>query len=174
MESGVTIRLSVPDAVRRLRHRFDPNAALGIPAHVTILYPFLPPEDLDDSVRTALARIATEHEPFDVALVEVGRWPTVVYLRPEPADRFLSLTRSVFARWPSCPPYAGIHTELVPHLTLAETDDGAVLEETATAAGKLHLPIRSRASSIEVLTDSDDGTWRLRWRLPLGERTRPT
>ena len=36
--------------VGRWRTRFDPAAAAGVPAHVTIIYPFLPGHDIDDNV----------------------------------------------------------------------------------------------------------------------------
>ena len=39
----------VPEAeplVRPFRHRFDPSAALGVPAHITLLYPFIAPEQM--------------------------------------------------------------------------------------------------------------------------------
>jgi 2'-5' RNA ligase len=144
---------------------------LRTPCHLTILYPFLPPDRLDRSVRVELARIAAAHEPFEVELTAVRRWPTVVHLAAEPADRLIALTRAVERAWPDFPPYGGVHAELVPHLTLAETDDLTVLDAVAIAADALWLPIRSRAGSMDVLTEDEDGMWRLRWRVPLGSPT---
>ena len=45
-ESAIIVPVQVPVAVGRLRDRMDPSAAQGVPAHVTLLYPFMPPEAL--------------------------------------------------------------------------------------------------------------------------------
>ena len=42
-------------------------------------------------------------EPFDFALTRVERWPTVLWLAPEPAERFVELTRAVAERYPGVP-----------------------------------------------------------------------
>jgi pimeloyl-ACP methyl ester carboxylesterase len=46
-------RDAVPEAervVRRHRERFDPAALAGVPAHVTVMYPFVPPPQIDNIV----------------------------------------------------------------------------------------------------------------------------
>ena len=171
MESGIAIRIAVPGTVRRIRRLHDDAATLGIPPHVTILYPFLPPDRLRPSVRQELARIARAHEPFDVELTAVGRWPGVVHLLAEPADRLVALTTALAKQWPDFPPYGGAHRVLVPHLTVSETDDPAILDAVARDLAVVRLPIRARARRLEVMTELDDGRWRLRWRLPLGSRS---
>ena len=42
----------VPEAepwVKDLRERYDPIAAVGMPAHITVLFPFIPPDLLTDN-----------------------------------------------------------------------------------------------------------------------------
>ena len=49
--------IEVPEAepaVARHRERLDPSAALGIPAHITLLYPFLPPAAVSSPVLAEL------------------------------------------------------------------------------------------------------------------------
>ena len=40
--SGVIVRIRLPPELEELRQRHDPMAPFGVPAHVTLLYPFLP------------------------------------------------------------------------------------------------------------------------------------
>jgi hypothetical protein len=60
-ESAFIVR--VPEAephVAHLRERFDPMALLGVPAHITLLYPFLSPEQIaarQSSERPARSRL---------------------------------------------------------------------------------------------------------------------
>ena len=51
----------VPESERfiaRYRERFDPSARRNVPAHVTILYPFMAPQQVDTGVLAQLADIA--------------------------------------------------------------------------------------------------------------------
>ena len=74
-ESGII--LPVPEAepiVQALRLDHDPSARLGVPAHITLLYPFAPPEvalGLGDD----LARLFDRFGRFEFSLVDVGRFP---------------------------------------------------------------------------------------------------
>ena len=46
-QSAIVVRVPVPPAVERLRRRWDRAARMGVPAHVTILYPFVAADELD-------------------------------------------------------------------------------------------------------------------------------
>ena len=167
-ESGIVARVTVPPALERLRARWDRAAGVGVPAHVTVLYPFVAPADLDLGVRQAVAAIAAAHEPFDVRFARVGRFPTVVYLAPEPAAPLNRLTEAFHARFPTFPPYGGAFDQVIPHLTITESAV-APLDDIEREAAR-SLPFERRVSSLEVLVEDDAGRWRPRWRLRLGVR----
>ena len=137
-----------------------------MPAHVTVLFPFLAPGDLVPAARRELAAIAAATDPFEVSFTRVGRFPTVVYLAPEPDTPFARLTAEIAARYPDHPPYGGAFEEVIPHLTVAESAT-APLDQIALAAAD-HLPIRHRVTMLEVLVEGVEGRWHGRWRLPLG------
>ena len=164
--SAVIVRVPVPPGIERLRRRWDRAAGVGVPAHVTVLFPFLAPGDLAPSARQALAAIAADTEPFDVTFASVGRFPNVVYLMPEPSGPFARLTEAVFARFPDFPPYEGVFEEVIPHLTVAESAS-AQHDEIAWEAAAL-LPIHHRITTLEVLVEGAEGRWHGHWRLPLG------
>jgi 2'-5' RNA ligase len=134
------------------RQRLDPAAALGVPAHVTVLYPFLPPSELTDGALDELARECGAQEPFDVELSATGWFgDEVLYAVPEPQDRFRRLTECVVAKWPQCPPYGGEFDEVVPHLTVGQTEQRDALRqaEADVAAG---LPVRQRVEAVHLMT----------------------
>jgi 2'-5' RNA ligase len=133
---------------------------------VTILYPFVAPLDLDRGVRRTLARIATAEPAFDVRFESVGRFPTVVYVRPEPAAPFNRLTEAIHARFPDFPPYGGAFDDVVPHLTITEGATAPLDEIEREAAGS--LPFAGRVTALEVLVEDEARRWRTRWRIPLG------
>ena len=86
------MRIRLPPELEGLRQHHDPMAPLGVPAHVTLLYPFLPSAELTPAVRRRIARLTRDVRPFDVAFERTGRFPGVVWLAPEPAEPFVALT----------------------------------------------------------------------------------
>lgn len=166
--SAIVVRVPLPRLIAGLRSRWDRAAGVGVPAHVTILFPFLSAERLGPGVRRELATISAAFEPFDVRFVRVGRFPGVVYLVPEPSTPFLQLTDAVVARYPDHPPYGGAFAEVIPHLTICESDEAALDDIAAKATGG--LPFTHRVSTLEVLVEDGNGRWRSRWQLELGRR----
>jgi hypothetical protein len=143
------------DAVGAVRLEHDPSAALGAPAHITILVPFVPLSELDQD---ELAALVASHSSFDFDLASIRRFAEpVTYLAPVPAQPFVELTNAVWRRWPEYPPYEGAFAEVVPHLTVGLADLELELE----------LPIRARVRELLLLAEGDDGRWSEVRRFPL-------
>lgn len=144
-------------AVGAIRLAHDWSAARGVPAHVTILFPFLPPPEVDEG---ALRDLFTRFAAFDFQLDRVERFEDGhVWLRPAPAWRFADLTAAVWQRWPDCPPYEGAFDEVIPHLTVSDTPLDL----------DVALPIACRAHEVLLIEeDESSGLWSTRARFPLG------
>lgn len=149
------------------RRRWDPSGPV-VPAHVTILFPFIDPTRIDDEVRQALERIAAETDPFVATFDRIGRFPDVVWLAPEPAAAFSRLTDAVASRWPDHPPYGGRFETVVHHLTVADDAPPSVLDllEAELPQG---LPIRSRVTELTLVCRTG-GDWHDVARFRLGRR----
>ncbi|MFB8172302.1 2'-5' RNA ligase family protein [Kitasatospora purpeofusca] len=155
-ETGLIVK--VPEAepvVGGWRKRFDSSAALGIPAHVTVLYPFLPHDRISDRVLGELGELFASHSAFDTGFESCGRFPGVLHLAPAPDGRLRSLTAAVADRWPEAPPYQGRFADVVPHLTVAFSQDPTVLDEIETEISN-RLPVTARVASVHLLVF--DGT----------------
>ncbi|MQY14651.1 hypothetical protein SRB5_48260 [Streptomyces sp. RB5] len=150
----------------------DPLVRTGIPAHVTVLYPFLPLARLTGAVRDELAALVAGHAAFELTLAEFRRYPGVLYLDPRPADPLRELTRAVRERWPEAVPYRGIFgaAGLEPHLTVANHEGPATWETAYDALeGELAplLPLTAPVGHVDLIA-WDGASWGLRERLPLG------
>jgi 2'-5' RNA ligase len=159
----------VPEAealVADHRLRFDPAAAVGVPAHVTILYPFR--SVVDETAAVVIAELVAVHRAFDVMFSTLARFPGgVVYLVPDPADPFRRLTADVVAAFPDCPPYGGAFPDVVPHLTVAEGVD-ATTADGVDAEVRSGLPITARVERVTLIVQDHTGWWTVARHWPLG------
>ena len=109
LSSGLIVEVpEVEPAVGELRSRLDGNARLGIPAHITVLYPFVPPAEIDDGVLRRLAGIFAAVPAFEHLLVRTSWFDEdVLWLAPEDDAPFRSLTESVQREFPDYLPFGG-------------------------------------------------------------------
>ncbi|MFD7560775.1 2'-5' RNA ligase family protein [Streptomyces sp. NPDC059835] len=167
-QTGLIVR--IPEAepsVRGWRERLDPSAQAGVPAHVTVLFPFLDESRIDELLYSALADVLGSRQAFDLRFERCGRLPDVLYLVPEHDTQLRQLTEAIADRWPEAPPYGGRFAEIVPHLTIAQGQEDALLEEIeADLADK--LPFTAHVASVE-LTVHDGVNWQERASFTLGE-----
>jgi hypothetical protein len=165
IESALII--AVPEAeslVKALRERFDSSAAVGVPAHITILYPFIPPHEITLEVLAKLLDFFAQFAAFEFALTELRRFPTVLYLAPSPAEPFKALTQAVIARYPAYPPYGGGYSEVTPHLTITDTIEAEQLDDFEREFIHQHstqLPVKAKASEV-LLIENSSGRWEMR------------
>jgi 2'-5' RNA ligase len=170
-ESALIVEVpEADDLVGRWRLRHDPVAAGGIPAHVTVLYPFVPPAHLTAATIDSLERALAGAAAFRYELTGLGRFPGVLWLRPEPEEPFHELTRRLSRSFPEYPPYGGRHPDSQPHVTVAqiapsEQDDLARRIEEVIADD---LPVPAVASAVSLFVGRDDGTWRREHVVALG------
>lgn len=155
--------VQVPSAeglVSELRNRLDPTVQLGVPAHISILVPFMDPGHITPAVLAKAQAALMEIPSFEFTLRRVGRFPTTAYLAPEPSEPFVAMTAALVGAFPEFPPYGGEHAVVIPHLTVAQAD-----AESATLAA-LELEERLRADGhVEatctsvVLLENSTGRW---------------
>jgi 2'-5' RNA ligase len=162
MAAESAFAVNVPEAepyVAALRERFDPSAKLDVPAHITVLYPFLPPEQIGEEVLSKVRRAVSFASEFTFRLRSVRQFPTATYLAPEPSKPFVQLTKRLVGEFPTHLPYGGQYDGIVPHLTVAQG------EHPRDLVGKqLHdrLPPRGIEASCKeiVLIENSSGVWK--------------
>ena len=159
----------VEPIVGRFRDRYDPAAADGIPAHVTVVYPFLPSQTISSDVVRSLRELFAGFPQFHAEFSETRRFPGVLYFAPIEDAPFRRLTERVVETYPEAPPYGGQFRQIVPHLTIAHVEDQAELEDIAVQfalAAKGKIPVRAVVRAV-VLIEKGNGTWCTKARFPL-------
>lgn len=155
--------------VGRHRMSLDRAARWGVPAHVTVLYPFVPPGELTGRHLARVASLVSSLPSTEIEFGDVGWFgDQVVYLCPEPASWFRAATTAVHAEFPDYPPYQGEFEDVVPHLTVGDRGDLAAKKEAVDAI-RPALPVRSRITDLALMAGHPTpGSWRLVRRFALG------
>ena len=172
MPTGQTaVILPVPEAeplVQTWRARFDKHAAQGVPAHITLLSPYLPVAAARRALPRALGLLG--HRAPRFTLRGLVRWPGLAVLVPEPQAWFLLLARALSVDQALLPYQGRYGAQVRPHLTVAYGAELPALTRArfdAIAADlEPRLPLRCEGRAVHLLVR--DGTrWALDTVLPL-------
>ena len=170
VESAIVIKVPEVESVVGIhRHALDPSEKWGMPAHVTLLYPFLPPSDIGAEVLTRLETIVCRHQQFSVEFLQAAWFgDEVLWLSPEPDVSFRRLMADLFAGFPQTPPYGGSITDPIPHLTVADGVSVHLMKEVESIV-IAKLPIKAMFDSVSVMVGSPElGSWKTIAEIPLG------
>jgi 2'-5' RNA ligase superfamily len=156
-ESAVIV--AVPEAepvVGAYRAQMDSSATLGVPAHVTVIYPFLPPDQIDGEALARLREAVATVSCFDATFRRTAWFDQdVLWLQPDPDEHFRALTRAVWDRFPQCPPYGGEHADPIPHLTVADQAPPARMREVERLVAP-HLPVTTRVTHARLIVGTGE------------------
>jgi 2'-5' RNA ligase len=138
-----------------------------VPAHVTLVVPWIPPEQIKQEHLEELEELLTIQRPFEFTLEKVCWFgERVLWLGPTPAAPFKRLT-GLLADHFDTPPWQGEFTEVVPHLTvgLVTRASGGTLSEAAEDLVP-KLPVSCRATEVDVMC-GDGSSWSVVHRVSL-------
>jgi 2'-5' RNA ligase len=166
-ESAVLVPvLDTGPLVRELRLQYDPSAKAGVPPHITLMFPFLPPSELTEAKVDALAVLLSGEKRFEFSLSRVSEFEQgVVYLEPEPAEPFILLTRKIGDLFDLLPFGGEFGDTPVPHLTLTVPESRMTRDQIATQLVSL-LPIPLAAHQAWLMVGSNSSTWKTVARMP--------
>jgi 2'-5' RNA ligase len=178
--SGLIVPIPEAEAiVARQRDRLDPSAGLDVPAHITVLFPFMPPGEIGAPVLAALGRLFAAVPRFRFRLDRTAWFADrVLYLAPLDPAPFAALTDRVVAAYPAYLPYQGQFAEVVPHLTVAERQAASGLSPADLSAADLGaaeaavaplLPVDGEVTAVTLIAQHEaDGPFAALAVFPLG------
>ena len=163
----MTVGVAALEAIHRVSD--ETFAGRGVPPHVTLLYPFVPINELESAL-PLLQAVVGRQERFTFELSKLSTFPRTIWLAPEPAAPFVALTKAIEAAFPKYPHFEGEFAEVIPHLTLVDGLDAAELGPTLARLRALVeplLPLKVAADQATVLAERPSGRWVPAAQLPL-------
>ncbi len=155
------------------RGELDPSAGYGMPAHITVLFPWFRLRDLGLQVLTELAALAGDLPAFDVTFDRVDRFPETLWLAPTPVEPFVELTEAVRRSWPEYPPFGGRFDVVVPHLTIGDGIDPDAHGQVVAQIEQL-LPVQCRVDELTLMAQDRADRWAVHSAYPLLGEAAPT
>ena len=151
MEEATNLVALVPEADDALTvsNRLLPHdKRLTAPAHITLVYPFLPSSAVE-AAKAEMERFFAGLHPmsFKLNLGWFGR--EVLILIPDPAEPLIHLTQSILDQWPEYSYYGGLYDEIEPHLSLGFGT--AELLEPIAVALEAYVPISVTIAAVTLL-----------------------
>ncbi|MGW7100121.1 2'-5' RNA ligase family protein [Streptomyces sp. NPDC054838] len=159
----------LPDATPLLdaARRIDPALVRhGVPAHVSLLYPFVPESALTGQDEKGMRSLAASFPAADLLLEELVTASGFVAVTVPELQPIVNAFR---AQWPELRPYRGrFGARPAAHLTVAMGPDNPTASARVRAAVGSLLPLRTRAAAVQLVVLTEEG-WRPRFTAPLGD-----
>ena len=159
MRTAVVLRIPELDELVE-----GPDAA---PAHVVLMDPFLPPEELDEGVAAELEWFFQGVDGFRLHFARVDQGPDGVWLVAQPDRDLRELTNALVRRWPEAGPPLDLSA---PRLRLLHGGDDATRTRVCEQASA-RVPMTVVVTAAALREQSGDG-WRERAAFDLGEPER--
>lgn len=158
----VPVRAADP-VIGEHRRTHTPSGKQGMPAHVTLLAPFIHASRLDSLDRHRLSDTVGRFPAFDLRLSAFGVFEQIdcLWLAPQPRKQFVEMTKALLEIYPEVDYLPEGATEIVPHVTIGSHLTSEQQEEIQREL-RPKLPVRGRADRVVLYERDAKGGWRAR------------
>jgi len=170
LETGITLFLDHTSEELLQAHweLYPERVDEDIPLSLTLLYPWIPAEQVTDADLEELREFFAGRPPLEFDLTHVTEFPgEVVYAVPEPDEELRATLRALWAEYPDYPPYGEPGSDPPPHATLGRlTGPDAITLETARERTRDLLPVHCDVREVTLMEMHEPDRWRVREKFP--------
>jgi 2'-5' RNA ligase len=172
LETNITLVLEHVSAELSAAHRelYPERIAENIPLSLTLLYPWIPAEEVTQADVEELRSFFAERPPLEFDLVRVDEFPGIVaYAVPEPDDELRATMRALWAKYREYPPYRRPGGDPPPHCTLGRFEGPSPITlEQAKARVEPLLPVHCVVEEATLMDEYAIDRMRIRETFPFG------
>jgi 2'-5' RNA ligase superfamily len=172
LESAITLFLTGQPELEAAHWELYPERVdENIPLSLTLLYPFAPPDEVEQHVDTLRKSFAGQ-PPLEFSLVRLAEFPgSGIYLVPEPDAALRATMRALWALFPQYPPYGRPGTDPPPHASIgrfaADPDPDTLVARAEARVGPL-LPASFVVREATLMEMFEPDRWRVRTTFAFG------
>lgn len=165
LETAVTLFLSeqAPELAQAHDELYPERVEERIPLSLTLLYPFAPRAELDESHLEKLRDFFASRPPLTFDIARAAQWEGggAVYGVPEPDQQLRATMRALWELFPEFPPYGGAD-DPPPHasLTLDGGTDPATLRANVEKRLEGLLPAHFEVGEAVLMEEYEPDVWR--------------
>jgi hypothetical protein len=173
LETAVTLFLTgVPELEAAHWELYPERVGENIPLSLTLLYPFVPRDSLDETHLAKLAAFFATRPPLAFELTRIDEFPGGgIYAVPEPDEELRATMRALWAAFPDFPPYGKPGTDPPPHASLgrfaADPDPDTLRTRAEERVGPL-LPEGLVVREATLMEMFEPDRWQVRATFPFG------
>ena len=166
MDTAITLFLAeqAPELARAHDELYPERLPEHIPLSLTLLYPFVPSEELDDDYLNMARDFFASRHPLRFDIARVAQWDGggAVYGVPEPDGQLRATMRALWELFPEFPPYRGAAQDPPPHasLTLDGGDDPDTLLARVEKRLSGLLPAHFEVDEAVLMEEYEADVWR--------------
>jgi hypothetical protein len=174
LETCVTLILAdqAPELAKAHDELYPERIDEHIPLSLTLLYPFVPRDTLDESHLRKLQDFFASQKPvaFDIASVAQWEGGGAVYGVPEPEQPLRATMRALWDLFPEFPPYRRPGSDPPPHasLTLDGGDEPETLKEHVELRLQGLLPAHFELGEASLMEEYEPDRMRVTHTFPFG------
>jgi len=168
---GVLLPEDISLEIDKWRRVYDPHHEM-IPPHITVTYPPFVPQKEWPLVQLALVKCLRAFRPFNITLEELETFagsPYVLWLKPEDGGNLSRIHVALAERFSNY--VFALPFDYVPHLTVGFFNSREALSQAQEVISSGMKPLHFQVDELVYMVLGDNGIWRIRDRLPLGEPT---
>ena len=172
LETCVTLILAdqAPELAQAHDELYPMRVEEHIPLSLTLLFPFAPVGELDESHLQMLRDFFASRRPLAFDIARVAQWEGggAVYGVPEPEEELRTTMRALWELFPEYPPYRGRAEDPPPHasLTFDGGDDPATLKSRVEARLQGLLPAHFEMHEAVLMEESEPDRMRVTHTFP--------
>jgi hypothetical protein len=171
-ETNITLVLEHVSTELSAAHRelYPERIAENIPLSLTLLYPWIPAEEVTPADVEELRSFFAVRPPLEFDLVRVDEFPGIVaYAAPEPDDELRATKRALWAKYPEYPPYGRPGGDPPPHCTLGRFEGPSPITlDQAKARVEPLLPVHCVVEEATLMDEYAVDRMRIRETFPFG------
>lgn len=176
LETAITLILAdqAPALAEAHDELYPERIPEGIPLSLTLLYPFAPAADLNESHLERVRSFFASRAPLAFDLTRVEQWEEsgAVYAVPEPDDDLRATMRGLWRLFPEFPPYGIPDSDPPPHASLTLNDRGDRAVTRAKVEQRLEglLPAHFELTEVALMEEHALDRMHVRAMFPFGSR----